>query len=115
VQTAFRETEDALAGVDKSAQARDAQLQQVRALERYALQARRRYDGGYSSYLEVLDAERSLFNAQLQLAQAQGDALIQYTALYKALGGGWVDAADRFTSPVGPKANSGAFPAASRS
>ena len=115
VQTAFRETEDALAGVDKAARARDAQLQQVRALERYAVQARRRYDGGYSSYLEVLDAERSLFNAQLQLAQAQGDALVQYTALYKALGGGWVDAADLLAPSMGPKGNSGDGPAASRS
>jgi len=102
VQVAFRETEDALVGVDKTAKARDAQLEQVRALQRYAVQARRRYEGGYTSYLEVLDAERSLFNAQLDLAQTQADVLQQHIALYKALAGGWVDVADRTTpQPAG--------------
>ena len=54
-----------------------------------------KYEGGYTSYLEVLDAERSLFNAQLQLAQSQADVLLQATALYKSMGGGWVDLADQ--------------------
>ena len=74
---------------------RDAAQQQTDALANYARLARKRYDGGYTSYLEVLDAERSLFNAQLQLSQSQADVLLQATQLYKALGGGWVDLADR--------------------
>lgn len=95
VQTGFQETEDALVGVSKSQEARTASQQQTDALANYARLARRRYDGGYSSYLEVLDAERSLFNAQLQLAQSQADVLLQAAALYKAMGGGWVDLADQ--------------------
>ena len=97
VQTGFQETEDALVGVAKSAQARDAAQLQVDALSTYARLARRKYEGGYTSYLEVLDAERSLFNAQLDLAQSQANVLLQATALYKSLGGGWVDLADQKT------------------
>lgn len=43
-----------------------AQKQQVRALEQYSATARLRYDNGNTSYIEVLDSERSLFNVQLQ-------------------------------------------------
>ncbi|MDM0114109.1 efflux transporter outer membrane subunit [Variovorax sp. J22R133] len=95
VQTGFRETEDALVGVTDSLKARDAAQLQVNALANYARLARKRYEGGYTSYLEVLDAERSLFAAQLQLAQSQAEVLLQATALYKSLGGGWVDLADQ--------------------
>jgi len=95
VQTGFRETEDALAGITGSRAARDAVQSQTDALADYARLARRRYEGGYTSYLEVLDAERSLFSAQLELSQAQAEVLIQSTLLYKSLGGGWLDIADR--------------------
>ncbi|MDM0043068.1 efflux transporter outer membrane subunit [Variovorax dokdonensis] len=97
VQSGFQETENALVGVSKSRQARDAAEQQTVALINYARLARRRYDGGYTSYLEVLDAERSLFNAQLQLSQSQAEVLLQSAALYKAMGGGWLDLADQKT------------------
>ena len=97
VQTGFQETEDALVGVGKTQLAREAARQQTDALANYARLARKRYDGGYSSYLEVLDAERSLFNAQLDLAQSQANVLLQAAALYKAMGGGWVDLADQTT------------------
>jgi outer membrane protein, multidrug efflux system len=108
VQVAFRETEDALVGVDKSAKARDAQVQQVQALQRYSTQSRRRYEGGYTSFLEVLDADRSLFNAQLELSQSQAGVLLQHIALYKALAGGWVDVADRMApQPAAVQANDG--------
>ncbi|MDM0073597.1 TolC family protein [Variovorax sp. J2P1-59] len=95
VQAAFSETENALVGITNSREGLDAQQQQVSALANYARLARKRFEGGYTSYLEVLDAERSLFNARLQLAQAQGDVLLQAAALYKSLGGGWIDVADR--------------------
>jgi outer membrane protein, multidrug efflux system len=48
-----------------------------------------RYDGGVSSYLEVLDTERELFQAELDLVQAKRDESSSVIALYKALGGGW--------------------------
>lgn len=93
VQTAFQETEDALVGQVKLRERADAQGQQAQALRSYAQLSRSRYEGGYSSYLEVLDAERSLFNAELQYTQAQANVLAQLIGLYKALGGGWVEAA----------------------
>ncbi|HXD07335.1 MAG TPA: efflux transporter outer membrane subunit [Burkholderiaceae bacterium] len=95
IQNAFQDTENALSGVKRSAESLDALRQQVDALRTYARLARLRYDGGYTSYLEVLDSERSLFNAELQLAQSQAAALSRHIALYKALGGGWVDIADQ--------------------
>ena len=48
-----------------------------------------RYDNGYSDYLEVLDTERSLFSAELQLASARGDYQRALVNLYRALGGDW--------------------------
>ena len=48
-----------------------------------------RYAGGVSSYLEVLDTERQLFDAEVQLVQARRDESLSVIGLYKALGGGW--------------------------
>ena len=56
-------------------------------------QARNRYEAGYSSYLEQLDAQRALLNSELTLVQIQGERLSACVALYQALGGGW-DKAD---------------------
>ncbi|WP_431276630.1 efflux transporter outer membrane subunit [Variovorax ureilyticus] len=95
VQSAFSETENALSGIATSRTALDAQVMQVAALDNYARLARRRFEGGYTSYLEVLDADRALFSARLQLAQQQGSVLLQSAALYRSLGGGWVDVADK--------------------
>jgi len=75
----------------------EAQKRQVDALKEYARIARLRYENGYTSYIEVLDAERSLFNAELQYAQTQGILFQALVNLYKAVGGGWVVEADRLT------------------
>lgn len=48
-----------------------------------------RYRGGFSIYLEVLDTDTRLFNAEFQLSQAQLDGLVGVITLYKALGEGW--------------------------
>ncbi|MFO1393703.1 MAG: efflux transporter outer membrane subunit [Steroidobacteraceae bacterium] len=93
VQGAFADVDDALIATQKSTERTEAQRLQVEALGDYARLARKRYEGGYSSYLEVLDAENSLFNAQLLYSQGQRDRFIAHVDLYKALGGGWVDAA----------------------
>ncbi|HQR23859.1 MAG TPA: efflux transporter outer membrane subunit [Steroidobacteraceae bacterium] len=93
VQGAFADVDDALIATQKSTERTEAQRRQVEALGDYARLARKRYEGGYSSYLEVLDAEDSLFNAQLLYSQGQRDRFIAHVDLYKALGGGWVDAA----------------------
>jgi multidrug efflux system outer membrane protein len=66
-----------------------AQQTQVDALRRALHLATVRYEEGISNYLDVLDAERSLFTAELSLTQAQLQQLVDIVQLYKALGGGW--------------------------
>jgi multidrug efflux system outer membrane protein len=51
--------------------------------------ANKRYMGGIESYLAVLDADRQLFTAELDLAVVQQNQLLTLVQLYKALGGGW--------------------------
>ena len=97
IQQAFREVEDALIDQRKSREQLEAQRQQVEALQRYAGLARVRYENGYTSYLEVLDAERSLFTAQLLLTGTQGNLFRALVNLYKAMGGGWVVEAANLT------------------
>ncbi|MEI7668949.1 MAG: TolC family protein, partial [Pseudomonadota bacterium] len=59
------------------------------ANSRSVLIAKKRYHAGISNFLDTLDAERSLFEAQKQFAQAQAESAINYITLYKSLGGGW--------------------------
>jgi multidrug efflux system outer membrane protein len=101
IQTAFREVDDALVDQKRSRETLEAQGQQVGTLKQYARIARLRFDEGYTSYLEVLDAERSLFNAQLSYAQTQGTIFQSLVNIYKAMGGGWVVEADKFTGLAG--------------
>jgi multidrug efflux system outer membrane protein len=66
-----------------------AQETQARALRRALELADLRYQTGVANYLEVLDAQRSLFDAELALSQAQLAQLTGAVRLYKALGGSW--------------------------
>ena len=97
IQAGFREVEDALVDQRKSREQLEVQARQVESLGNYARLARLRFDSGYTSYLEVLDAERSLFNAELSLAQTKGVLFQALVNLYKAMGGGWVLEADHLT------------------
>ncbi|MCU7960144.1 MAG: efflux transporter outer membrane subunit [gamma proteobacterium symbiont of Bathyaustriella thionipta] len=94
VQTAFREVDDALVSTRKSVEELDALGRQVDALKNYARYARSRYNEGYVSYIEVIDAERQLFDSELAYTQQQRDALTSYISIYKAMGGGWVTQAE---------------------
>jgi multidrug efflux system outer membrane protein len=100
VHQAFREVSDALVEHRKRREFRVQQAQLVESLRDAARLANIRYQGGVSSYLEVLDTERQLFDAELQLAQAQRDELLAVVRLYRALGGGWTteDRADQSRS-----------------
>jgi len=89
VQRAFRDAEDSLAQVQHSVELRDTLGRRVAVMKRTVELANERYDNGYSDYLEVLDAERSLFSAELQLAAARGDHDRALVDLYRALGGDW--------------------------
>jgi multidrug efflux system outer membrane protein len=107
IQNGFREFEDALIDQDRTRVQLDAEAKQVDALSTYARLALLRYENGYTSYIEVLDAERSLFNAQLSYAQSQDVLLRALVNLYKASGGGWVVEADKLTQPTPVSAGSG--------
>jgi outer membrane protein, multidrug efflux system len=100
IQTAFREVDDALVDQKRSREQLATQGQQVETLRQYARIARLRFDEGYTSYLEVLDAERSLFNAQLSYAQTQGTIFQSLVNVYKAIGGGWIVEADKMTAQI---------------
>ncbi len=95
IQTAFQEVNDSLETQKQTREQLVVQARQVDALRTYAKVARRRYDNGYTSYMEVLDAERSLFNAELSYAQTQGILFQSFVNLYKATGGGWVMEAEK--------------------
>ncbi|MBN2865231.1 MAG: efflux transporter outer membrane subunit [Thiotrichales bacterium] len=89
IRTAFKEVLDALTQLEASAQQLDAQKRQVVALNQILDLSQKRFDAGYSSYLEVLDAQRNLFNAELaqvSMMLSHSSALVN---LYKALGGSW--------------------------
>jgi multidrug efflux system outer membrane protein len=94
IQTAFREVEDALIDQKRTREQLEIQTRQVESLQNYARFARLRFDNGYTSYIEVLDAERSLFAAELFRAQTKGVLFQGLVNLYKAMGGGWVVEAD---------------------
>ncbi len=97
IQNAFREVEDELVNQRDLREQLSAQGRQVEALSNYAELAEMRFDNGYTSYLEVLDAERSLFNAELSRAQTKGVLFQAMVNLYKAMGGGWVSKAEMLT------------------
>jgi multidrug efflux system outer membrane protein len=87
--SALRDANDALVGVKTSRDEMAAQATQAEAL-RHALElAELRYSSGVASYLDVLDAQRNLFAAELALSQAQLQQLTSAVQLYKALGGSW--------------------------
>jgi len=94
VQNAFREVDDALVDRTKSKQRLQALSRQAKALENYARLAGMRYDEGVTSYLEVLDAERSLFNVELSKTAGQNALFRALITIYKAMGGGWVETAE---------------------
>jgi multidrug efflux system outer membrane protein len=103
IQTAFREVSDALIAHAKAREQLAFQDSQVATLRRYLELAQLRYDNGYTSYIEVLDAERNLFDAEVQYSQTQGNVAVSLVNLYKAMGGGWVAEAERLATAPAPR------------
>jgi len=89
VLVAFKEVEDSLVAVRTVREQRTAQLQQVDALRSALSLANLRYKGGLANYLDVLIAQRNLFEAELALMGTHRLHLVSIVQLYKALGGGW--------------------------
>jgi multidrug efflux system outer membrane protein len=91
---AFREVEDALVWFRKAGELRESEALRVAALRKTLELAEIRYRGDVAAYLDVLDAQRALLQAELDEAAAVRDHCIGLISLYRALGGGW---------PVGPE------------
>ena len=94
VLNAFRETNDALIGVQKKREEYTALNKRVEALRQYASLSRLRFDNGAASYIEVLYAENELFGAELNAVNVLAERYGEVVNVYKAVGGGWVDLAD---------------------
>lgn len=102
VLNAFREVDDALIDVDSYGREVKSRERQKQAAINAAELSRARYDGGQTAYLEVLDTERSMFNAELESSAAKGNLLSSYLYLYKALGGGWITPEEEASAEEAP-------------
>ncbi len=89
IQRAFQEVSDALVGVQMLKEVALESGKQVRALSQQTDLAYQRYYGGVTTYLEVLDSDRQLFESQLKSTQDRANEFLAVIALYRALGGGW--------------------------
>jgi multidrug efflux system outer membrane protein len=89
IHAAFRDVADSLVAHTKTSAQRAQQERLVEALRESARLSTQRYEGGLDSYLPVLDAQRSLFQGELELARLRQQELASIVQLYRALGGGW--------------------------
>lgn len=103
VQSAFADVENALAARQKLIEQLNAQERLVKASREYEHLAWLQYNGGYTPYFTVLQAQQQLFPAELSLTQTRVSVFISLVSIYKAMGGGWVNEADRMTSLVTEK------------
>jgi multidrug efflux system outer membrane protein len=89
VLTAMKDVQDGLAGIDSYRKERAALEKLVYTSRKTYELSLARYDAGYSSYLELLDAERMLFDSENRACVSRREQLISMVNLYRALGGGW--------------------------
>ncbi len=89
IQQAFREVNVSIMNYYQSKEIRTANEDLVRASSKYLKLAYVMYENGEASYLDFLDAERQLFDAELTLSQTIREQLVSMVTVYKALGGGW--------------------------
>ena len=91
VQTAFSDAQNALIERVKTEEIYYSDGKRLDALSSYYTLARMKYDEGATSYLEVLDAERSLFNSQLGYVQSRSTMLKSVVGIFSSLAGGWLN------------------------
>ncbi|WBU51477.1 efflux transporter outer membrane subunit [Kosakonia pseudosacchari] len=89
VRNAFKEVNDSLDAITRLGEQLAELAGQVDVAQETLRIAQNRYHNGYSSYLDVLDAQRTLFSAQLSAVQVKNNLLLAQVDLYRALGGGW--------------------------
>ncbi len=104
---ALREVSDGLVGVRKRQEYRVQQELLTKTLAAASQVSQMRYEGGVTSYLEVLDTERQYFQSELDLTLAQRDELRSIVELYRSLGGGWQTEASSAPPPAGGRAAAG--------
>jgi multidrug efflux system outer membrane protein len=107
IRNAFADVDNALVANQKLQEQLAAQKRLVVALSEYSRLARLQYEGGYTGYSTVLQAEQTLFPAELNLASIRASLFASSVNIYKAMGGGWVSEADQLTAsggrPVAPE------------
>jgi multidrug efflux system outer membrane protein len=100
VQNAFREVSDGLIAYQRTREFRARQEERTQANRDATDLANVRYEGGVTSYLEVLYNEQELFTAELSLALARRNELLSVIQLYRSLGGGWTKPAELHATSV---------------
>jgi multidrug efflux system outer membrane protein len=98
VLTAFREVEDALVEIETYKEQMASVKRRLEAARNANELSNERYDKGVTSYLEVLEADRSLFSVELEFSEVDQQLFRSYVRLYKALGGGWLTREERASS-----------------
>lgn len=98
IQNAFRDVESSLINSRKLNEQVQAQERLVRANREYSRLSRLQYDGGYVPYSTVLQAEQQLFPSELNMVQTQAALFSSLVSIYQAMGGGWVDTAEKMTA-----------------
>ncbi len=101
IQNSFTDVENALVTRKKLIEQIETQERLVRANNEYTRLARLQYEGGYTPYSTVLQAEQMLLPSEINLVQSRTSAFIALVNIYKALGGGWLIEAQRLTIKVG--------------
>ncbi|MGL4724350.1 MAG: efflux transporter outer membrane subunit [Scandinavium sp.] len=89
VRSAFGEVNDSLDAITRYREQLEALEEQQQVASDTLRIAQNRYRNGYSSYLDVLDAQRTLFSTQLSVVQVKNNLLLAQIDLYRSLGGGW--------------------------
>jgi len=110
IQNAFADVDNALVANQKLKDQLAAQERLVAALRDYSRLAKLQFDGGYTSYTTVLQAQQTLFPAELTLAALRASLFASAANTYKAMGGGWVAEADALTGSASPAATASPGP-----
>jgi len=103
ILSGFREFENALVSSNKTKLQKESQSKRVAAVQNYFNLSKIRYDDGYTDYITVLDSIRQLFDAQIDLIQAQSANFTATIGLYRAMGGGWIVEEEKAASLTKPK------------
>ena len=99
IQSAFADVENALVARQMLDEQLKAQERLVMASREYERLAKLQFNGGYSPYSTVLQAQQQLFPAELDLAKTRASLFASLVTIYKAMGGGWVTEAEQLTLP----------------